>query len=53
MRVDFAALPGDVRESLIRLQAFLAKELPDVSGVQLTFDELHSEHPPTVDVRER
>lgn len=53
MRIDFAALPGDLRMSLCQLQAELASALPDVSGVQLTFDELHGENPPTVDVRER
>jgi hypothetical protein len=50
MRIPMQDLPDTVKRQIAMLHAALCLDT-DFRGVQVTFDELRDEDPPTVDVR--
>lgn len=51
-RLEYNSIPGEVRAILFSLEMAIKREMPGVTGMQITLDGiLDEEKPPTLDVR--
>lgn len=50
MRTPWLELPAAVRDAAMALQTAIAREMPSARGVQVTYNRVHTEEPPTFDI---